>query len=426
MKVQVEELSPIEKKLSIEVEAKIVADELKNAYQTLSRQVKIAGFRPGHIPRHILEQRFKSEVEDDVARRVMVKAYLDAIQKHQVEAVSDPHLSNGKLSTQEPYAFTARVEVKPKIQPKDYQGLKLKKRDTGVADEEVLERITQLRERQAELAAIAPRPLKQGDYAVIDFTALCDGKEFPGSKAQGVTVEVAAGELIEGNIPQLEGASPGETRELDYTFPGDYRVEEVKGKTARFTVKVNELKERQVPALDDAFVEKLGMGAHTVDELKARVRKDLERAKKSKSAFDSRDELFKALIEKNPFELPKAMLERGIDMLFEGAMRSIMRAGVDPRQMGMDVPALRNEMKPRAEVEVRGQLILEAIAKQENVAVTDEDLEKKLEELAEESGSPLSTVRKEFKKAEAKEGLEHRIREEKTIALIQASAQFES
>lgn len=422
MKVQVEELSPIEKKLSIEVEAAVVIEELKTAYQTLSRQVKIPGFRPGHIPRHILEQRFKSEVEDDVARRVMVKAYLDAIKKHEVEAVSDPHLSNGKLSTQEPYAFTARVEVKPKIQAKDYKGLKLKKYDTEVAETEVDERITTLRERAAELEAVPARPLKQGDYAVIDFDARCEDKEFPGNKAEGVTVEVTAGELYEGNIPQIEGVAPDGKKDFDYTFPADYRVDEVKGKTARFTVTVKEVKERKSPALDDAFVEKLGMGAHTVAELKARVRKDLERAKKSKAAFDERDEIFKALIEKNPFELPRSMLERGIDMLFEGAMRSIMRAGVDPRQMGMDVPALRNEMKPRAETEVRGQLILEALGKQEKLEAVEADLEKKLEELAEESGSPLSTVRKEFKKGEAKEGLEHRIREEKAIAFLKSHA----
>lgn len=423
MKVQVEELSPIEKKLSIEVEAKVVADELKNAYQTLSRQVKVAGFRPGHIPRHILEQRFKGEVEEDVSRRVMVKAYLDAIKKEDVESVGDPHFSNGKLSTAEPYAFTARVEVKPRVQAKDYKGLKLTKRDDGVTDAEVDERIGTLRERQADLAAVEARPLKKGDYAVIDFDAKVDGKDFPGSKAEGVTVEVTEGALIQGNVPEIEGVSPGGKKDFDYAFPEDYRVEEVKGKTARFSVTVKEVKERKIPELNDAFVAGLGLGAHTVDELKAKVRKDMERAKKSKSQFDEREELFKLLIEKNPFELPRSMLERGVDMLFEGAMRSIMRAGVDPRQMGMDVAALRNEMRPRAEVEVRGQLILEAIGRQEKVEVSDEEFEKKLEELAEETGSPLSKVRKEFKTQESKDGLNHRIREEKTIAWVKSQAQ---
>lgn len=424
MKVQVEELSPIEKKLSIEVEARVVADELKSAYQTLSRQVKIAGFRPGHIPRHILEQRFRSEVEEDVSRRVMVKAYLDAIKKHDVEAVGDPHLQNGKLSTQEPYAFTARVEVKPKVQAKDYKGLKLTRREAAVADTEVDERIQTLRERQADLAAVEARPLKKGDYAVIDFTAQSEGKDFPGSKAEGVTVEVVEGALIEGNVPEIEGVSPGGTKEFDYTFPADYRVDEVKGKTARFTVTVKEVKERKTPELTDAFVAGLGLGVHTVDELKAKVKKDMERAKKSKAQFDDREEIFKALIEKNAFELPRSMLERGVDMLFEGALRSIMRAGVDPRQMGMDVQALRDEMRPRAETEVRGQLILEAVGRQENLQISDEEFEKKLEELAEETGSPLSKVRKEFKTQEAREGLEHRIREEKAIAFVKSQAQY--
>jgi trigger factor len=424
MKVQVEELSPIEKKLSIEVEASVVANELKTAYQTLSRQVKIAGFRPGHIPRHILEQRFKSEVEEDVSRRVMVKAYLDAIKKHDVEAVGDPHLQNGKLSTQEPYAFTARVEVKPRVQAKDYQGLKLTRREVEIGAAEVDDRIATLRERQADLAVVEARPLKKGDYAVIDFTATVEGKDFPGGKAEGVTVEVAEGALIEGNVPEIEGVSPGGQKEFDYTFPAEYRVEEVKGKVARFNVTVKEVKERKLPELNDPFVAALGMGVHTVDELKAKVKKDMERAKKSKASFDDREEIFKALIEKNPFDLPRSMLERGVDMLFEGAMRSIMRAGVDPRQMGIDVPQIRNEMRPKAEVEVRGQLILEAIGRQEKVEVSDAEFEKKLEELAEETGSPLSKVRKELKTQEAREGLEHRIREEKTLALVKSQAQY--
>jgi trigger factor len=187
---------------------------------------------------------------------------------------------------------------------------------------------------------------------------------------------------------------------------------------------VKEVKERTLPTLDDAFVGGLNLGVHTVDELKAKIRKDLERSKKAKSAVDERDQIFKALIEKNAFELPRSMLERGVDMMFEGALRSIMRAGVDPRQMGLDVPALRNEMRPKAELEVRGQLLLEAIGRQEGVQVADEDFEKKLEELAEETGTPLSKVRKEFKATEAREGLVHRIREDKTLALLKSQAQY--
>lgn len=423
MKVQVEELTPIEKKLSITVDAKAVADELNQAYATLSRQVKIAGFRAGKIPRHILEQRFRADVEQDVVGRITARAYVDAVKQHKVEVVGDPQVQGGKFDPKSPYSFTASVEVKPQLTAKDYKGLKLTKRDLEVTDAQVEERVQQLRDRYSEFKDL-DRALKQGDFAVIDFDATCDGKEFPGSKATGITVEVTPGELIEGNIPQLEGVKAGETKDFDYAFPSDYRVDEVKGKTARFHVTVKQAQERKPADLTDEFCEKLKMGAHTVAELKARLRKDLERSTRSKVQFDDRDEIFKALIEKNPFDLPKSMLERGIDMLMDGALRSVMRAGVDPRALGMDLQGLRNDMKPRAEAEVRGQLLLEAVAKQESIAATEEDLEKKLEEIAEETGSPLSSVRKELKKGEAREGLEHRIKEEKTIAFLKSVATF--
>ncbi len=421
MKVQVEEVSPIERRLEIEVEPQVVQDELSRAYATLSRQVKIAGFRPGKVPRRILEQRFKDEVEPDVIRRVQLKAFLEAIQSHQVDAVSDPMISGGKLDLSAPYAFTARVEVKPKLTPTDYKGLPLTQREVKLDEAKVEEQLTKLRESRTELKAVEGRDVaKEGDYAVIDFTALLEGKEFPGNKGDAVTVEVKDGELVEANLRQVEGMKPGETKEFDYTFPADYRVEEVKGKAAHFKVTLKELKQKVVPAADDAFAASLG--AESLEKLKERVRLDLSRAEKQKAQTDERDEVFKALIEKNAFDVPKSMIDRAVEMMMEGALRAVMRGGVDPRQLGLDLDAFRAEFRPKAEVEVRGQLILEAIAQAEKIEVADADLEAKLESLAADSGAALSQVRKAFKSEDEKLGLRNRVREEKTIAFLKEHA----
>lgn len=423
MKVKVEEVSSIERRLSIEVEAQLVAQELTNAYGRLAREVKIPGFRPGKVPRRILEQKFKADVEADVLRRVEAKAFVDAIKEHKVEAVAEPHISSSTLNPNAPYAFTARVEVKPVLAVKDYAKLALPKLDAAVPDERVTEQLTKMQENFTTLEKVEGRDVaKMGDMAVIDFEALSDGKEFPGNKGKDITVEIAAGELIDANLPQLDGMKVGDTKPVDYKFPDTYRVEEVKGKTATFTVTLKELKEKKVPPLDDALAVK--MGSTTLDELKTKLKKDLEKASATRIRNEEREALFKALVDKNPFELPQAMTERGIDMMLEGALRAIARGGVDPRQLGLDFQRLRAEFRPKAELEVRGQLIVEAIGKQEKIDVTDAELEKKLEELAEESGQPIAVVRKHYKDEEERLGLVSRVREQKTIDFLKSTATY--
>lgn len=423
MKVKVEEVSSIERRLSIEVEPQMVAQELTNAYGRLAREVKIPGFRPGKVPRRILEQKFKADVEADVLRRVEARAFVDAIKEHKVEAVAEPHISSSTLTANQPYAFTARVEVKPVLSAKDYSGLTLPKSDAAVPDEKIDEQLKKMQENFTSLEKVEGRDVaKTGDMAVIDFEATQDGKEFPGNKGKDITVEIAPGELIDANLPQLDGMKVGDTKPVSYTFPAEYRVEEVKGKTAIFNVTLKELKEKKVPPLDDELAKK--MGNETLAELKAKLRKDLEKASAVRIRNEEREAMFKALIDKNPFELPQAMTERGIDMMLEGALRAIARGGVDPRQLGLDFQRLRAEFRPKAEVEVRGQLIVEAIGKQEKIEVADADLEKKLEEIAEESGQPIAVVRKHYKDEEERQGLVSRVREQKTMEFLKSTATY--
>lgn len=423
MKVRVEELSPVERKLSIEVEPAVVSQELDRAYQALSRQVKIAGFRPGKVPRRILEQRFKEQVEDDVIQRVVERAYFDAIREHHVDAVAAPRVTPERLKPDQPFNFEARVEVKPKIEAKDYRGLPLNKSAVAVEDEKVNEQLEQMRASLSRLEPVEGRDVgAKGDFATIDFTATIDGKEFPGSKAENITVEIAPGELVESNVAALEGVKVGEEKELDYTFPPEYRVEEVRGKPARFKLHLKALKTKVTPPLNDDFAKEVG--APSLEELKAKVRRDIERALARKASDDERQALVRELIARNPFEVPKAMIERALDGMLEGAFRAMARGGMDPRRLGLDLDRLRDEMRPRAETEVKGALLLEAIASAEGVQASEEAVEKKLEELSQESGTPLSTVRKHFKDPSERRGLEHRIREEKTIEFLKAQASY--
>ena len=422
MKVHVEELSPIERKLSIEVEPERVEDELKRAYSQLSGQVKVAGFRPGKAPRRILEQRYREQVESDVTKRVVERAYYAAIAEHKVEAVSSPQVTNSKLKPGAPFSFEARVEVKPKLDPKDYQGLSFKHSDATVDEAKVQERLESMRGRMARLEPLEGRDVAQAnDFAVVDYEGTLDGKPFAGSTAENITVEITAGELVESNIAALEGAKVGETRELDYTVPADYQEEAIQGKTAHFKVHVKGLKAQVTPALDDDFAKEIG-GGDTLDALKAKVRGDLESAAKTQAQQEEREALLKALVEKNPFEGPKAMVERAVEMMLEGALRSLSRGGVDPRRLGLDFNTLREDMRERATLEVKGSLLLEAIAVKENIAPTPQEVTARVEKVAEESGAQAAKVRQHFKNPQELEGLALRVREEKTVDYLKAQA----
>lgn len=435
MKVQVEEISPIEKKLSIQVEKQRVAEELDRAYQSLSRQVKVAGFRPGKVPRRILEQRYKDQVEDDVVQRVVSRAYLEAIREHSVEPVSQPTVTNNSgLKADADFTFEARVEVKPKLDPKDYEGLALKKTESKVEDAQIDEQLERMRNTMTRLEPVEGRDVAQAnDYAVIDYTGALDGKDFPGSKAENITVQVAPGELIEGKIAGVEGMKVGSQKAVDYAFPKDYgthpKTGEVDpeggalaGKVATFQVTLKSLKAEIVPELNDEFAKEVG-GGETLVDLKAKVRADLERSAVNRAKVEEREALIKALVEKNPFEVPKAMVDRAVDIMLDGALRQLQRTGLDPRSLQLDFNSLREEMRPRAITEVKGTLLLEAIALKEKVEATDADVEKKLEEIAEEAKQALSAVRKVFR-GEQLEGLKLRLREEKTVEFLKARAKY--
>jgi trigger factor len=423
MKVQVEELSPVEKKLSIEVDSARVADELTRAYTMIGRQVRLPGFRQGKVPRRILEQRFREQVEDDVIQRVVQTAYIEAITEHNVEPVSQPQVTNSGIKPGQPFSFEARVEVKPKVEVKDYREIPLKKTEVTVDDAQVTEQIEKMRQAQATLEPITDREVAQaGDFAMVDYEATIDGQPFTGSKAEGVTAEIVPGELVDSNIAALEGVKVGDTKEIDYAFPPDYRVEEVKGKTGRFKVHLKGLKKKAVPELNDELAKELG--AQTVDELRTRLKSNLEATQRSKIQQEEREALMKALIERNPFEVPKAMVERAIDSMLEGAMRQMQRSGLDVRNLGLDMMRLRDEMRERAVQEVKGSLLFEAIATKEGIQATDADIDKKIEELAKEAGQPVASIRQYFKSQDDRFRLALRLQEEKTIEFLKAQAKY--
>ncbi len=426
MKIQVETVSPVERKVTIEIDPERVAKELERAYTALGRRVKLRGFRPGKAPRKVLERNFKDQVEGEVVEQLVSSTFGEAVREEAIDVVAPPavSLSDGGLAEGRPLRYTAKVEVKPKIEPRDYKGLAVTRKPPEVTDEMVSAELTKLQDRFSELAPVEGRfEAQEGDWAIVDHDGSIEGKPFEGSKAEGIAVRVAPGDISEGNVLALQGKKIGETIELDEPFAADHRNPELRGKVAHMRVTLRALKQRQLPPLDDGFAKQIGLeGVETLEALRGRIRADMEKREKRRAENELRDALVKAALSKNEFEVPPALVERAIDSMIEGAAERFARSGIDIRQLELDFARMRADLRDQALLQVRGALLLEAIADAEKLDVSDEDLQAEMARLAEELGMPLARVQQQMRGKDARAALRNRIREDKAVALMSSSA----
>jgi trigger factor len=425
MKINVETVSPVERKLTIEVPPERVAKELDKAYLGVGRRAKLPGFRPGHIPRAVLERNFKLEVERDVAERLVNLTFVEAAQENGIEPVATPNVSlEGPLVPGTTFKYSAKVEVRPAIAPRDYRGLAVTRIAPVVTDEAVQAELEKLRDRFGTLVPLEGREVAaEGDWARIDHEGTIDGQPFEGSAAQGVSVRAAQGKVEEGNIAQLVGKKVGESVEFEEPFAADHRNQQLRGKIAQMKVTLRGLQTRQLPALDDDFARQVGVeGLETLEALRGRIRADLERREKRKADGDFKDALIKAALARNDFEVPPSMVERTIDNMLESTVERFSRMGLDVAQLDLDVARLRGDLREQALLQVRGSLLLDAVANVEKIEVAAEDVQAELARVADEAGVPVAKVQQQMRSAEARAALHSRVREEKALSLLAEAA----
>jgi len=416
---RVEDLSPVVKKVSVELGPDRVKDALDRAYMGLSRTVKLKGYRAGHVPRRLVERYFGDDVKKDVAQKLVAGSIHEALEEHKLEPVAPPRVENGDVNPGEPFKYVATVEVRPRVEPKDYAALPAPKVEVAITDEAVDARLEEIRRDQAMFVPVEGRDVVElGDYAVAEYEGFVDGAPLRGAKRDNVLLEVIPGPLLENKAEQLAGTRVGETREIAMTFPPDYAVADLRGKEARFQVKVNGLMKREVPALNDQFVQDLGGEAKTVAELKEKLREEMSAQEKERKTGEQREALLAALVEKNPIEAPPALVERNVDAMLQGMLEGFQRRGIDVRQLGLNVDRLRDDLRSRAALEVKGYLLLEAIAEKERIEATEEDLEKHYLKLAGELKQPVDKLRQAFRKQDSTDSLKGRLRQDKALAFL--------
>ena len=398
MRASAEEISPIKKKISIEIPEDQVGQEVDSFYKELGRTAKIKGFRPGKVPRNILERYFKDYVKTEVVRKLIEESYPKALSETHLEPVSPPVVDPGEFAEGKPFQYSAVIEVKPEITLEGYTGLKIEGKREEVKDEEVEARLKALQNLHSNLKTISEaRAIQAGDYVILNYEASLGGKSVEGGKAIDFTVEVGSGQFIPAFEEKLIGLKPEEESEIEVTFPQDYGYQKWAGKTISFHVKIKEIKEKILPPLDDEFARDLG-DYPSLGELKAKLKGEIEKEKELGLERQLRDQVVDQLLEANPFEVPESLVEEQAKALVSDTKLKLAAQGVVLKSLGVSEEKLQEDYKAMAQKQVRTFLILEKIAGQEGIAATDQEAEDRLKEMSERMHQKFDVVKQYYEK----------------------------
>ena len=423
MNVKVEDVSSIKKKLIFEVASEQVDKEIRKAFQKIGKSAKIKGFRAGKVPVSVLEKYYGGQMEQDVLTSLINATYFKALQDHDIPAVGEPSIvESSGINKGEAFTYEAEVEIKPEVTAKDYTKIALEK-EKFVPDPKALEgRLEEMRTSKAQVEVTKRKKARKGDSVVIDFEGFIGDDAFAGGKGDDYLLELGSGSFIPGFEDQVVGMQRGETKDVEVSFPEEYGQAELAGKPAVFKVLLKEIKEKVVPDLDDAFAKSFGVD--TLEELKEQLQKSYETQETNRVENDLREKLVSTLIENNPVEVPEAMIAKQLDYMYENITNRMQSQGMTPEMLGITPENFRENYRTTAIEQVSGNLILEAIGRQEKIVADPSEIDAKLEEIAAMANAPLDMVKKYYAGAEARSGLMAQIAEEKVVGFLLESAKI--
>ena len=387
MSLQVEKLEKNMVKLTIEAGADELEKAIEKAYQKQKKKISIPGFRKGKVPRQMVEKMYGKEVfYEDAANELIPDAYDKALDECEEDIVSSPKIDVVQIEAGKPFIFTATVALKPEVKLGKYKGVQVDQMDTEVTDEEIDQEINKERENNARNITVDNRPVKDGDITTLDFEGFVDGEAFEGGKGEDYPLTIGSGAFIPGFEEQLVGAEIGKEVEVKVTFPEDYQAENLQGKEAVFKCTIKEIKEKELPELDDEFASEVSE-FETMAEYRESVKKSLTE-KKEKDAKNAKEEAaIQAVVEDSEMEIPEPMLESQQKQMVDEFAQRITMQGLSMEQYfqftGTNYQKMVEQVKPQALERIKSRLVLEAVVKAENIEVTEEDYEKELETMAE-------------------------------------------
>ena len=398
MSLQVEKLEKNMAKLTIEVEAEKFTEAIKKAYEKNKGKMSVPGFRKGKVPQAMIEKMYGPDVfYEDAANFLIPDAYSEEVEKaDDLEIVSQPKIDVTQMEKGKAFIFTAEVALKPPVELGKYKGVKIDKIDTEVTDEDIDKEIKREQEANARTITVEDRPVKEGDTAVINFEGFVDDVAFEGGKGENYPLVIGSGSFIPGFEDQLIGKNTGDECDVNVTFPEDYNAKDLAGKAAVFKVKINEIKEKELPELDDEFASEVSE-FDTMAEYREDVKKNLAEKKEKEAKDKKEDAVIEAIVKDSKMDIPDAMIDTSVKNMVNDYARRLQSQGLSLEQYfmftGLNMEKFREQMRPGAIKRIESRLILEAIVKAENFEVSDDEYEKELERIAEESKMELDKLK---------------------------------
>ncbi len=409
--------------LEITIPAAEVEKETERAVAGIQAKVRLPGFRPGKAPLSLVKTRFAGDIRQEVIEKLVPRFFNEAAEKENLHPVSRPEITDLHMHAGEPLKFKAEFEVAPEFDLGDYLGLTITYSEPEVTDADVEQRIEQLRDQKAEFVNEEPRPLADGDYAVIALESL-----------EGVAEKVSQDELVvklgdEATMPvfteNLRGASPDEQREFEVVYPEDYERKQLAGRTVKFRATVKAVRRKELPELNDEFAKDLG-DFQTLEELKETVRKTIFREREHRAQEDAKHQLLDKLVDAHDFPVPDAYIDRQVQINVENQLRTLSAQGVDTKDLKLDWHKLREAQKDRAARDVKASLLLDKIGEREAIAPTQEEVDREVQRIARQQREAVAVTRAKLQKEGVLGKIAANIRTEKTLNLLFEKARKEA
>jgi trigger factor len=427
--------SATKREIQVEIPVADVNRQTDSLIQKYQKVARIPGFRRGHVPASIIRQRFSEEIKTDMVEALIPRYFRQEAERLGIHPVSQPRVTDLHLHDGEPLRFKAAFEVLPEIKLEGYKELRADKPEIAVSEEDVEHALAELRERHASFNPVEGRALADGDFAQVSL----DGNPKPGESeseteagtksgtksGEGqpvhmdeVLVEIAGKDTMPEFTEHLRGANPGDERTFDVHYPEDTQDKRLAGKTFTYAVKVQSIKQKSLPELNDEFAKQLGE-FQTVDDVRKAIREQIESERKHQAQHEAKEKLVGELIQRNDFEVPDSLIEQQIDIRIERGLRALAAQGLTAEQMKkMDLSRLRAGQREQAIHDVKAALLLERVAEEENVQVSDEELSQELESLARQSKQTSEAVRARLTRDGGLDRIRTRIRNEKTLDFL--------
>jgi trigger factor len=414
--------SSTRREIAVEIPVEEVTRETNALIQKYQKLARIPGFRRGHVPASVIRQRFSEDLKSDVVEALVPRYFRKEADRQGLIPVSQPQVTDLHLKDNEPLRFKASFEVMPEIKVDGYKELRAEKPEITVTDEEVEQSLNGVREQHATFTAVEGRPLADGDYAQVSLDGKpkdgpTDGQDKPVHMDE-VLVEIAGKNTMPEFTENLRGASAGDERVFEVTYAQDAQEQRLAGKTFTYTVKVQSIKQKSLPELDDQFATQLGE-FKTLDEVRQRIREGMEAERKQAAEHEAKDKLVAELVKRSEFEVPEALVDRQIDVRLERGLRALAAQGMKAEDIKkMDLNRLRVGQRDQALQEVKASLLLDKIAEEEKIEVSDAEIDREIEALATQSKQTPEAIRARLTRDGALDRIRNRIRSEKTLDFL--------